>query len=334
MTWGLCFWMTAAVAFPAATNSTRIVGGPNPPPVEDGRPVEVGVGFHIVDFGRITAREESYDVTAHLELRWRDTRLACAAGASDGKIWTPRLNFDNAAEAPKPHGDPRIEVDADGLVTSRSILSLKLSTPLDLRKFPFDSQDLVARLSLSSDQSRVRFTPLPEAMRIHDDAFVTDWSLLKQTYQVAPHRYRPDGDEYSVLEYLVRVKRRSTFYAWRVLLPLTLLALFPTLVFWFEPTNLQPQISTCMATLIAMLAFGYSVDFALPKVAYLTMIDRHAMIGFLFATAATIGVAVVHRSVAKGAVPTALKIQRPLRLLYPVAYLLAAGLSIVLALAS
>jgi hypothetical protein len=119
-----------------------------------------------------------------------------------------------------------------------------------------------------------------------------------------------------------------------VLLPLTLLALFPTLVFWFEPTNLQPQISTCMATLIAMLAFGYSVDFALPKVAYLTMIDRHAMIGFLFATVATIGVAVIHQYVAKGAVPTALKIQRPLRVLYPVAYLLAAALSVVLALTS
>ncbi len=332
MTWGLCFWMTTAMAFQAAADSTWIVGGPNPPSVEGGRPVEVGVGFHIVDFGRITAREESYDVTAHLELRWRDPRLA--RGAGDGKIWTPRLNFDNAAEAPKLHGDPRIEVDPDGWVTSRSILSLKLSTPLDLRKFPFDSQDLVARLSLSSDQSKVRFTPLPGSMHVHDDAFVTDWSLQKQTFQVKSRRYHPKGDEYSVLEYLVRVKRRSTFYVWRVLLPLTLLALFPTLVFWFEPTNLQPQISTCMATLIAMLAFGYSVDFAVPKVAYLTMIDRHAMIGFLFATAATISVAVVHRHVANGAVPTALKIQRPLRALYPIAYLAAAGLSIAAGLAS
>ncbi|WP_083713056.1 hypothetical protein [Paludisphaera borealis] len=331
MMWSL--WITAGVvSLSAAADSAWIVGGPNPPPVEDERPVEVGIGFHIVDFGRITAREESFDVTAHLELRWRDPRLA--HGAGDGKIWTPRLNFDNAAEAPKPHGDPRIEVAPDGWVTSRSIVSVKFSTPLDLRRFPFDAQDLVVRLSLSSDQSQVQFTPLPESMHLHDDVFVTDWSLLKQNYQIKSRRYRPGGDEYSVMEYLVRVKRRSTFYVWRVLLPLTLLALFPTLVFWFEPTNLQPQISTCMATLIAMLAFGYSVDFAVPKVAYLTMIDRHAMIGFLSATAATIGVAVVHRSVAAGSVPSALKIQRPLRVLYPVAYLLAVGLSFVLALAS
>jgi Neurotransmitter-gated ion-channel ligand binding domain len=327
MNWGL--WITAAaVSFSAPAESTRIVGGPSTPPVQDGQPVEVGVGFHIVDFGRITAREESFDVTAHLELRWRDPRLA--AGAGDGKIWTPKLNFDNAAEAPKPHGDPLIEIDPDGWVTSRSILSGKFSTPLDLRKFPFDAQDLVVRISLFGDQSKVRFTPLHESMHMHDDAFITDWSFLNQNYQVKSRQYRPDGDEYSTMEYLVRVKRRSTFYLWRVLLPLTLLSLIPTLVFWFEPTNLQPQISTCMGTLIAMLAFGYSVDFALPKVAYLTMIDRHAMIGFLFATAATIGVAVVHRFVARESVPRALKAQKILRVLYPAAYLIAAGLNFAL----
>jgi hypothetical protein len=326
-------WMAAAVCLAAPADPTRIVGGPSPPPTEDGRPVEVGVGFHVVDFGRITAREESFDVTAHLSLRWHDPRLAHGAGA-DGKIWTPRINFDNAAEAPRPHGDPRVDVDDDGWVTSRSIISGKFSTPLDLRRFPFDAQDLVVRLSLSSDQSKVRFTPRAEEMHMHDDAFVTDWSLRAQTYQVTSRRYHPGGEEYSVVEYLVSVKRRSTFYAWRVLLPLTLLSLIPTLVFWFEPTNLQPQISTCMGTLIAMLAFGYSVDFALPKVAYLTMIDRHAMIGFLCATAATIAVAVVHRSVVDGSIPSALKLQRRLRTLYPAAYLLAVLVNAGLLLAS
>ncbi|AMV37843.1 Cys-loop ligand-gated ion channel [Planctomyces sp. SH-PL62] len=287
--------------------------------------MEVGVGFHIVDFGRITAREETFDVTAHLELRWRDPRLA--GGVVGGGMWTPRLNFDNAAEAPRPHGEPEIEVDPDGRVTSRSIISGKFSTPLDLRKFPFDAQDLVVRISLFHDRSKVRFAPIPEAMHMHDDASITDWSLLEQTYRVDSRRYRPDGEEYSVVAYLVRAKRRSTFYVWRVLLPLTLLSLIPTLVFWFEPTNLQPQISTCMGTLIAMLAFGYSVDFALPKVAYLTIVDRHAMVGFLAATAATIAVTVIHRSVAVGAVPAALKAQRRLRLLYPAAYLAVVGLS-------
>lgn len=314
-------WMLAAVLAGAELGGPRTVGGPTPPPVEGGGPVVVGVGFHFIDFGRMTAREESFDVTAHLRMRWRDPRLA--RGAVEGKVWRPWINFDNAADAPRLHGDPSIEVDEDGWVTLRMILTGKFSTPLDLRRFPFDSQDLVVRLSLAEDESRVRFEPIAESMEMHDDVFITDWSIERQTYEMKARRFNPRGHLYSSLEYTVRVKRRPTFYAWRVLLPLALLPLIPALVFRFEPTNLQPQISTCIGTLIAMLTFGYSVDFALPKVAYLTLIDRHAMIGFGFATAATLAVTAVHRRVVAGSLPGALRLQRRLVVLYPAAYVAA-----------
>ncbi|OJW25905.1 MAG: hypothetical protein BGO49_22110 [Planctomycetales bacterium 71-10] len=317
-------WMLAAALAGAEIGGPRTVGGPAPPPVEGGGPVAVGVGFHFIDVGRVTAREENFDVTAHLKLRWRDPRLARGA-AVDGKVWRPWVNFDNAADAPRLHGDPSIEVDDDGWVTLRMILSGKFSTPLDLRRFPFDSQDLVVRISLAEDESRVRFEPLPDSMAMHDDVFITDWSIEKQGYEVKARRYHPRGQVYSYLEYMVRVKRRPTFYAWRVLLPLTLLPLIPALVFRFEPTNLQPQISTCIGTLIAMLTFGYSVDFALPKVAYLTLIDRHAMIGFVFATAATIAVTMIHRAVVDRTLADALRIQSRIAAIYPAAYVLAAA---------
>ncbi len=319
--------VAAMIVLAGAAARAQPVGAAGPPPVEGGGPIEVGIGFHIADFGRITAREETFDVTAHLELHWRDPRLA-GGKRPEGKLWVPLIYFDNAAEAPKPHAEPDIDVDEDGRVVYRTNLSGRFSTPLDLRKFPFDDQDLVVRISLADDLTEARLVPLPECMTMHDDAFLTDWEVVDQTFRVASRRYRAGGREHAMLEYRVRVDRRSTFYAWRVLLPLTLLSLIPALVFWFEPVNLQPQISTCMGTLIAMLAFGYSVDFALPKVAYLTMIDRHALIGFLFAATATIGVAVVHRAVTAGSIPNALKIQRRLRVLYPAAYVIVVGASL------
>ena len=322
----LGLWIAAAgIGLSSMAAPTRPVGAPGPPPAEEGKPVEVGVGFHVVDFGRITARDESFDVTFQLELRWRDPRLAEKGG--DGKIWTPRLNFDNAEEPPKPHGEPVIELAPGGWVVSRSVYTAKFSTPLDVQAFPFDGQDLYVRISLFDDASKIRFRPLPESMHMHDDAFITDWSVVGQSYKIKTRKYRPGGDVYSVMEYLVKVERESTFYVWRVLLPLTLLSLIPALVFWFEPTNLQPQISTCMGTLIAMLTFGYSVDFALPKVAYLTLVDRHAMIGFALATGATIAVGAVHRRVTRADVPGALRLQRWLRALYPIVYILAVGAS-------
>ncbi len=31
--------------------------------------------------------------------------------------------------------------------------------------------------------------------------------------------------------------------------------------FWFEPTGLQPQISTCTAASISLVAFNFAIDF-------------------------------------------------------------------------
>ena len=47
-----------------------------------------------------------------------------------------------------------------------------------------------------------------------------------------------------------------------------------------RPTNLQPLISTTVAILLNVILFNFSIDFALPKVAYLTFIDSYAVTCF------------------------------------------------------
>src|SRR5215207_3767214 len=102
------------------------------PPSVDGRPVEVAIGFYALDFARVTAREESFDVTGYLELSWRDPRLALLGEGPKpgsgrrvdaGAIWTPRLLFENALEPPRYHGEPVVEADEHGVVTSWAVLS-------------------------------------------------------------------------------------------------------------------------------------------------------------------------------------------------------------------
>ena len=107
------------------------------------------------------------------------------------------------------------------------------------------------------------------------------------------------------------------------MVPLTLLAAVSWAAFWFEPVGLQPQISTCMAALIALVAFNFAVDFALPKVDELTLIDRHALIGFGFVAAAVVVVTLVHVAVTRDRLPVARSIQRVARWAFPPAYVLA-----------
>jgi hypothetical protein len=308
--------------------------GPGRPADEDllrlaapSTPMVVGVGFHIIDFGRITAREESFDVTAYLELRWLDPRLAGLVDEDLGlrrvsadRIWTPRICYDNAVEPVKNHGESTIEVDGRGNVTCKSIISAKFKTPTDLRRFPFDSQTLMIRIALFNNESRVRFEAIPAIMRMHDDASVSDWTIERPVHRIESHRYSSGESGFSSLVYEVGVSRRSAFYFWRVLIPLTLLGAIPWVIFWFNPPELQPQISTCMTTFIALVTFNFGMDFGQPKSPNLTLLDKHALIGFLFVALAVTVVCRVHVAVRNGQLDRARAIQRIARRTYPIAY--------------
>src|SRR5262249_9775772 len=144
-----------ALALAALASILAAAQGPSPveddsgllgPPKVDGRPVEVTVGFYILDYARITSRDESFDATGYLELKWKEPRLALEPGARPGpwrrldprRIWVPRVYFENALEQPKTHNEPVVEVDDSGTVTSWTIVSGKFSSPMELYRFPFD----------------------------------------------------------------------------------------------------------------------------------------------------------------------------------------------------
>jgi hypothetical protein len=306
------------------------------PPVGDGKAVEVAIGFYVLDFARVTAREESFDLTGYLELSWRDPRLATAEETKAvkrleaGQTWTPKVFFENALEQPRYHDAPVIELDGTGTVTSWSIVSCKFSAPMDLKRFPFDRQVLAVRIGAFEDESVVKFNDKRELVQVGEDAFLTDWTIGAAAARVGYRRYVTGQERYARYVYQVDVRRRSTFYVWRVMFPLTLLALVAWAAFWFEPVGLQPQISTCMASLIALVAFNFAIDFSLPKVTYLTLIDKHALIGIVFVIAAVAAVTLIHRAIDRQRVDRARSIQRVARWTLLPAYVLAVLLNLAL----
>lgn len=112
------------------------------------------------------------------------------------------------------------------------------------------------------------------------------------------------------------------------MIPLGLLAVVSWAAFWFDPVELQPQVTTCMAAMIALVTFNFAVDFSLPKLAYLTLIDRHAFIGFAFVVVSIAAVTLIHVAVIHDRLPLARSIQRAMRKAYLPVYLLAVVLNI------
>ncbi len=300
-------------------------------PGEGGRRIQVSLAIYLVGFARINLREESFDMAGYLDTAWVDPGLKLEGAEArkqtrrfrPSQVWTPALEFINAAEQVNSEREGDVYVDDGGRASQRVRFSHRFQSPMDLKRFPFDSQTLEIEVGPFDPFARdLEFVVDQGRVGRLDDASVTDWDIVRIAAGMEP---QPEGKEEIRFLFTIQVARRSTFYVWRVLMPITLLIFASWIVFWFEPTNLQPQISTGLAILLSLVTFTYAVDFSLPKVAYLTFIDRYTLTAFSIVLATLLTVSVVHVVGRARGVEAALKIQRVARFAFPAAYLAVLG---------
>ncbi len=323
--------------------SLGLVGGPEvlgqmtigahpmqPFPAHIPRPIKVDIGFYLIDFARINGREETFDLQGYLNASWVDPKLALAPGEHPKEerrfptdaLWTPNSEFTNAAEQVKIQNEAALVVDDDGRVHQRFRFTGKFAWPMDLKRFPFDSQALTIWIeSFERQTSDLQFVVNEPHIGRLATAFVADWKIHEVSAKVVDASYPSFGRTATRLVVEIPISRQATFYLWRVLIPMTLLVVTSWLVYLFEPTNFQPLISTTVAILLNVILFNFSIDFALPKVSYLTFIDTYAVTCLVFMLANMVGVTVVHLTcISKG--PTAARtIQRRAFWMFPIAFL-------------
>ena len=99
----------AAAMLPAASRAAQTPGiATDPilqPPYENGEPLDIKIGLHIVNISSIDEVNEQFQMDAYLFAQWIDPRLAYTQeGSSDhhrhyalGQIWVPQLEMINAA---------------------------------------------------------------------------------------------------------------------------------------------------------------------------------------------------------------------------------------------
>ena len=223
----------------ATANDDRQV--PPPPvrwPGEGGKKVEVKLGIVAVDFARINLREESFDMAGYLDTSWTDPSLALKpderpAGVRryrPGQIWAPALEFVNAVEQVAAEREGDLYVDEDGWVTQRIRFSHKFQSALHLERFPFDRQSLTIVVAPFDPTARdLILVEAPGRVRRLEEASVPDWNIVGIEARIAESKSGDPADKRFLFD--VKVRRQSTFYIWRVLVPLTLLVFASWTVF-------------------------------------------------------------------------------------------------------
>ena len=240
------------------------------------------------------------------------------------EVWIPRLSFPNALEETKIVSHADVFADDVGNMFQGLDFTGKFSTILDLRRFPFDSQVLRIRIQpTDADTKEMMLVPDAVGSGVLEGAYLSDWDVGKSQAHSEDFHYRSNGSNYSTFVLETTIYRRSTFYFYRVLLPLTLLIVASWVVFWFDVTQLQPQISTALSILLSTVLFSFGTDFGLPRAPYLTLVDRQVLLSFLFGFFAIASVAWLHVVLRHKGQGVAERYQRRLRAFFPLAYVIA-----------
>ncbi len=270
-------------------------------PGEGGHRIRVTVAITIIDFARISPQDEAFEMAGYLDLAWTDPTLARAPDQParehrrfrKGDIWSPALEFVNAAEQVESEREGDMYVDRAGHVVQRVRFSHKFRSPLYLKRFPFDSQTLTIVVS--------PFDPFAKDIDLVADhrksgqlpgASVPDWRIDGIAARVEAPRNGDPSDQEFVFE--VKVTRRSMFYFWRVFLPLGLLVAASWSVFWIDEDAAPAKFGTAVTVLVSLVAFSYTIDFSLPKVPYLTFADTFSLTVFAYVLAVIFAITAIH----------------------------------------
>ncbi len=306
------------------------------PPIRDGKPVQVSVGLFFLNLVSLDEVTQGFTFAGYLYAEWKDYRLAVADAASlrrfiPGEIWQPYLEFDNIA-SPRQISSQSLTVGADGTVHYVESFTATLSSDLNLRPFPFDTQQLyvvihpfVSKLGgvvLKADAARSGISGQPYSG-------LPLWTLEGFRYDPEPTVVTLGGEPFSTLDFSVKIRRNSEFYIWKIFLPLFLMVMISWTVLWIPPSDLNNQILISVTTILTLIAFSFTISPVLPRVPHLTFYDAYFLLCYLFVLGAVGEVLLVHLTHQRRTMQEALRIRRVSRYAMPLGFLVSTALAVV-----
>jgi len=211
-------------------------------------------------------------------------------------VWDPQFLFHNCQDMDGSEQWVRAEREPDGLKVIWAIRFRcnKFACRFDLWKFPFDQQSLFIRISSGWDESKVQFiiSPRDEPCRqAFDDYNLPDYELVSSrivdvnSENNRDRRYlcRSDtsssnsGVRYNSVFLIQNVLRHPEYYVLNMYLPAFLISSSSLTAFVFAVEDFNGRATVLMTLLLTAVAFKQFIGQNLPRLPYVTYLDRYAL---------------------------------------------------------
>lgn len=280
-----------------ATDSDRIpksslVEEPKPElkrPSSPGEATEVQIMIYVIDIDEINSADQSFASSVYYEARWKNPLLQhpgpgpLHVDLSD--IWNPRLTIIGQQNAWKSYPETA-EILPDGTVIYRQKVWGHFSQPLNLRNFPFDRQELSIQLVAAGlSEKQVVMVPLVGELgrtsNLAKHFSLPDFDIISFQAKAAP--YYPDPGPIGVagFEMKIQVARQPDYYILKVILPLCMIVIMSWLPRWLNPEQSGTNIGISTSAFLTLVAYLFAITVLLPRISYITRIDRFIMLSTL-----------------------------------------------------
>lgn len=264
---------------------------------------KVGVVYAGIDFYRVNdidLRRQRFDAEVFVWFKWQNRGIELDHGRKDEALffWNGIYGIEDKTDLMLEKSDSNLGFEYVAYKVKGTYLKY-----FDLHRYPFDTQRLDIRLSLSGFGTDQVLLVVDEANLSHVrkfEIFPKEYSLIEQeenpshysgTWRLDsslgdPYRERVSGREieFSLYETTLEIKRDPVPYLLQLFLPLVVLTAISLLVFWIPVKQFQVRISMVLTALLSTLVFHVSRADALPNVGYLTLADKYFVASYCFMT--------------------------------------------------
>lgn len=286
-------------------------------------PLEVRMGFTLSNITDVNEKDETIDIDGALFLRWKDERLAYEPGSvgypenyqlgdyslvarklfqGDYAVketffgWRPYLIIQNGI------GDRiktaiNLGIWPDGTVLYSETFHSTVETPMDLRLFPFDRQELqIHVLTLVYGSNQLILVP--------DDDLSITWE-----HKTGIAQWKNEGFSYaentiemesisgkarlkSEFVASIHIKRMPQHFLLSIILPLVILVCLSWIVFWMDEEATSDRINVSFIGILSVVAYYFVIQDSIPSISYITLIDCFIILTFVI-LAATVIISIV-----------------------------------------
>ena len=160
-------------------------------------------------------------------------------------------------------------------------IQANLNSPVDLKKFPFDQQNIQIIIEDKKKTiEELEYVPDFEATDIDDSIAFTGWNLEDWKAETQIHSYEVYGEDYSQYVFTIPISRIKINAIFKTFLPIIFIILVMLSSFILDPDKITTRLAMVGSALVASVMFHISLGNQIPPVGYLTFIDKFMVLTY------------------------------------------------------